>query len=455
MSKNISIKEGRIIRSFGTVRKLEIELDDGDTGYMVPEDDVKLEPLYVWRNGDYTAEENGVYGFSEVNVNVILQGDDTVIGTDPITDDPIIGIDPKDPDDPTIPIDPTDPIDSLDPEITIDIGPTGEPEIEFEDEVIPVTPELLDELGLIDPIDITTDIDGVPSIEGTDLDGLETITPITPTGVGEKVILPSEIRVITPPDQTEYQEGDRIHFEGLVVRAYDAQGNVWSDEDYPGGFIPLWELDFDPTIAEYDKDKLIVRIDERTAFHVMSGCSAEGKINQYKESFDCYAYGDSLALINVIGANSWAMGLTMTFASKIVKSRDQLPEIGTPLGHIHFMRENTITHEIEQETDMDILASETYDFESKVFCRADGHVGGANLMSQPAYYSGPSYTGEKFIERYEMVKAYLRNTDFDIQQKISISWPRPKDNKVLTASFDITVSESEASGDGTHHSGKF
>ena len=90
------------------------------------------------------------------------------------------------------------------------------------------------------------------SATGTGPDGNEhTVYPDPETGKLIDEVIPSSIVVTTPPTVTTYPDGANIDLTGAVVTAYKKDGEVWTNEDYPDGIIPLSELSFIPTKAEY------------------------------------------------------------------------------------------------------------------------------------------------------------------------------------------------------------
>ena len=54
--------------------------------------------------------------------------------------------------------------------------------------------------------------------------------------------LPHEIRVTQLPNITTYEPGERVDYTGMVVKAYNEDGTVWTNSDYPDGIIPNSEL---------------------------------------------------------------------------------------------------------------------------------------------------------------------------------------------------------------------
>ena len=71
------------------------------------------------------------------------------------------------------------------------------------------------------------------------------VTKDPDTGELDWAVLPVEIRVTTPPTLVQYTDGDTIDFTGLVVHAYDSDGDDL-------GAVPFGELVFPVTAADYD-----------------------------------------------------------------------------------------------------------------------------------------------------------------------------------------------------------
>ena len=53
--------------------------------------------------------------------------------------------------------------------------------------------------------------------------------------------LPDQIAIVSPPYKTEYYYGEKIDFEGIVVKAYK-NFEVWTSDRYPDGTIPFDEI---------------------------------------------------------------------------------------------------------------------------------------------------------------------------------------------------------------------
>lgn len=102
---------------------------------------------------------------------------------------------------------------------------------------------------------VIVNVAGGGSISGKGADGNEYSISVDENGNIVETKLPSEIRIITPPTYTgPYGDGAYIGFDGLVVTAYDGDGNVWTgDGAYPDGVIPTSELVFPVTVARHSE----------------------------------------------------------------------------------------------------------------------------------------------------------------------------------------------------------
>lgn len=95
------------------------------------------------------------------------------------------------------------------------------------------------ELEIISVDDIYIDDGGYDSSD-IGVDGTEIVEP------------PARIEVTTPPTTTIFESGQTIDYTGMVVKAYTADGDLWTDDTHPDGVIPLSELTLDYS-AEYNE----------------------------------------------------------------------------------------------------------------------------------------------------------------------------------------------------------
>ena len=156
MSANIVIQEGNVGKILNGTRRLVIHNSGGGTSVWILEEDVERKSKTINKNGTYYADDEGVYAYSQVTVNV--------------TDGKVTG-------------------------------------------------------KKSDGNEYAVDEDGEGNLTET--------------------LVPSSIRVTTPPTKTEYDIGDLIDITGIIVTAYKGDGTVY-------GAVPNNELRINPTAAERD-----------------------------------------------------------------------------------------------------------------------------------------------------------------------------------------------------------
>jgi hypothetical protein len=81
------------------------------------------------------------------------------------------------------------------------------------------------------------------SVTGKKADGNDYTVTTDPNGNIVETKVPSEIRVTTPPNVTTYTDGDAINFTGLVVTAYDAEGQSMGEVPFNELIFPVTEAD--------------------------------------------------------------------------------------------------------------------------------------------------------------------------------------------------------------------
>jgi hypothetical protein len=238
MSKNLTIDEGGESRHFDGVKRLKTKLagENAGTCYWVPEDETQAWPTFIMDNGMHSAEDEGVYGFTEAMVNVYIP--------------------------------------SPNPDWDIWIDDIDIPHIHIDDIDIHI-----DDIDIhIDDIELTIDnIEGTPivDIEGVDIDGIE-IPDIDIHMDNEglpisDIDFKTDIHVWTDPDDhtkihvKEEPNGEEIvldyddidgtaTFKGLLDIRYDDSTGKWiieahtkikvDDVDYEAGDeIKSWSKD--------------------------------------------------------------------------------------------------------------------------------------------------------------------------------------------------------------------
>lgn len=82
-------------------------------------------------------------------------------------------------------------------------------------------------------------------VTGKKPDGNEYAIDEDGNGYLTETLVPSSIRITTPPTKTEYDIGDLIDITGIIVTAYKGDGTVY-------GAVPNNEIRIEPTVAEHD-----------------------------------------------------------------------------------------------------------------------------------------------------------------------------------------------------------
>jgi len=221
----VTILEGGKPKSFAGVGKLQIALSGGGTSLWVPKDERLLTALTANVNGTYPPPED-YYGFDTVIVDVPPS---QVAGIDPDTGQYVlIGTKPSKPGDDDYPVWPTDPTVPDDP---------WDPDTEGGNDWGPY--EVPDGGDWTPPWD-------EPSSEWPDEDVPEMV----------ETHIPSSIKIVKPPNKTEYTAGEAMDYTGIRVQLLDEKGQPFSNERYANTFIPYSELVFpipySPHAAEVD-----------------------------------------------------------------------------------------------------------------------------------------------------------------------------------------------------------
>jgi hypothetical protein len=228
MNQIISIKEGNITRILAPIDKLKVNTTDNKDSTWVSAGKANTGVLHASENGIYIASEDGYEAYSEVIVRVTkdsFEGDTSFDDWDYETPDMDLS--------------------NWDPETIEEFenDPEGFDDV-FNNE---------DEWKDIDkPIDIKMDN---PKIQDTKISGIDPVTGnemevgLDEDGYLTESTLPSSIKIVVPPDKHQYVDGQPILFRGMVVKAYTADGELWTDASHSDGIIPHSELTFPVTTA--------------------------------------------------------------------------------------------------------------------------------------------------------------------------------------------------------------
>lgn len=87
-------------------------------------------------------------------------------------------------------------------------------------------------------------VNGIGTVTGRDPDTGEEVEVRRDPDTGDIVssVIPTEIRIVTPPTKTEYRAGEAINMAGAVIKAYSSTGRELQ-------VVPLNEISINPTSA--------------------------------------------------------------------------------------------------------------------------------------------------------------------------------------------------------------
>jgi hypothetical protein len=240
-------------------------------------------------------------------------------------------------------------------------------------------------------------------------------------------ILPTSIGIITPPSKLEYIEGESIQFSGLVVQAYTADGNVWTDRNHPNGIIPIVELFFPVTVAEFNYDEGEGDYTNHNGLNATKIAFTKGV---YFNGAGNFYTGPAIGAVPE-NTDGWPDGSTLYAAS-------------TTQGSVYFTTYN-----------------------GTLYARGDGIDGytavvapdNDNPFNMPWGYTGP-FNSDKWSV---VVRSSLANIsapestvdpntadeELDLEeqeQQVPVQWFRPGDGQMLETSFTIKVKAKKGGG---------
>ena len=82
------------------------------------------------------------------------------------------------------------------------------------------------------------------------------------SGALVETLAPVSIAVTTPPIKTSYIDGETVDYTGMVVKAYDSDGNLWTAGGLMDGVIPFEQLLLPDTKANINLDFSGRKIDD-------------------------------------------------------------------------------------------------------------------------------------------------------------------------------------------------
>lgn len=372
MSKKLIVNEGEKIKIINNVSKLVTRLADGNVCTWIPEDETQLIVKNIVSDGVYVASEDvgAPYGYSQVTVS---GAGNQVMGE--------LG------------------------EKSIDKNGTYIASSDKDGPFYGYSVVTVNVAGSSDDGGGDGGGGGGSStpVTGKDPDGDDAMVTVDDDGQVVTEKLPVEIRVITTPDNLEYEDGQSIVFDGLYVKAYLKDGTEYC-------VVPNTDLIRPVTVAEASS---IQPSELEGGTFVDSAGTYLGRANE-REFFKTYS-GRALAFFQVQPGSGWKGPILASTNPNAVYETVTIN--GSPtavIGPYNTMQYEGVTIYLQYN-----YHYQTMDYENP---------------GLPAIAPGDAIS---FFNDYFSSHNYHPNPSN--YQTIPLQWKRPGDKKVLETSFTITV----------------
>lgn len=237
-------------------------------------------------------------------------------------------------------------------------------------------------------------------------------------------------------DPQVYKNGQRIHLNGIKVYAYWPDGSRYDADGYNDGLIPNTEITFQPKIANYE--------DAEYAYDTGTAASDYGTVPYVVGGFNAQQYSG--------GSPSWRHGTWSGNGFFFSTRGDNIPNnycsFDSPTlifagADDNVGQDGTHTYNLSLRTNP--IDGEKYYVISNFFGWANG-VSGWTVVASPICSGNPNVQGY-WPEDVLMAAMKGKVPELNKKQTITVSWKRPGDGEVLTATYQVTV-KSESSGSG-------
>lgn len=245
------------------------------------------------------------------------------------------------------------------------------------------------------------------SVTGRDPDTGEEVEVHTgPDGEIVETVVPTEIRVTTPPTKTEYTEGETINMTGAIIKAYSATGAEMMT-------VPLNEISINPAVAhKADTTSIAYNASDLEGTYVKNPLDF---VTSLKMQYTSYP---ARGVVSVNASSGYF--LTIPNGYYWVSDRDAvITETGAGDYERSAFIEANVAH-IDGQT---------------VEIAARAATSSGTVVDQPTYPTFPA--GNETLR--DMYRLLYMNYGTDVETTITVSWPRTPDGAVLETSFNITV----------------
>lgn len=263
------------------------------------------------------------------------------------------------------------------------------------------------------------------SVTGRDPDTGEEVEvhPDPETGEIVTTVLPTEIRVITPPAKTDYADGETIDYSGIVVHAYSSKGTDL-------GAVPFGELVFPVTTAHSESGQSHATSDLDTGAFMqpipLSGVATFAYTQTNVPVRNTHTWTPVNGAAMVIRRNTES-STVLLFAAK------QAGEAGLER-HVSIDEQTGEQRTRFSYTTADL--SYTHDGKTVYYQRPNsGHAtGGLDILVNPVV---SNYGDDNHDKAAAWTAIY--GTIIGEDQSLPVQWPRTPDGAVLETTFSINV----------------
>ena len=339
-----------------------------------------------------------------------------------------------------------------------------------DDEIPPIIDWPMPDLDWDDFTDKLEDLDLDPDIL-TDLSftglndlGIPTLVSLDMDFNIQEDELPASIEIVTPPKKLEYRDGERIDLTGMVVTAKKADGSTWTSAKYPNGHIPLGELIVDPIVIGRDSSKtskLVVDVNETYDFYpflqpiVVNSLPWECEVSYQTGNKTWFYYGIDSDDPSAVLVGNYKYYVESTDEVKYIPGGVASNELAVVskidycLANLHYYTRGGIPPTDVPLYRYNLTHQVTYNGKTAYF---DLLISGGRLTGVESLDVADGATDYSFqrnrIARYGLLFWYALYGNKKQANSVSLSWERPKDEQILTASFEVYTDFEEAGRGG-------
>ena len=430
MSKNIIIQQNGTAQNF-TASVLRTAKQGGGSVDWVPEDEVQVISKTVTENGEYVAEDENVYGYSEVITKGLVDPKKYPVKSKSISENGTYAAGNE----------------GLHGYSSVHVSVRGGGKYTDPDTGNTVVPD--------------AGINNGCAIVGKDEDGDEAMVRVDGGGLTERKMA-DHITIDTPPNKLVYADGERISLAGIIVRGYLKNNTPYKNASYGDSVIPLHQVDTNN--PEYNSQWLPGGVLIPSPLYA-DASKGEGGGEEGDKITDAPFSSISFALPFVAGTEQ-----LMRVNNRWMGGRCDNGKTAT------FLRQNSTTLNIHLV--FASLTQDNYYVANSIYGPGMAKAGTLSEFTyddKTVYYNAASmsasYASESSIEShtqpYNIPGGNTRNFAAelawsmyygtierlgDITQTITLTWPREGDRKHLTTTYEITIGE--GTGEWTTVDGK-